>query len=240
VVGAAGTITTGAIDPLEELAAFCGEEGLWLHVDGAYGAFAVLSSRLRDRLLPAGRADSLTLDPHKLLFMSLEAGCVLFRDRAAWRSVFSFPPTYLSLPEQPDLLHYAEYGPQLSRSWKALKIWWSLRAFGLKAYRSAIERVLDLASYMGELIESHPSLELMAPVELTAVCFRPRGLGDIQQGWVLSTLVREGLAFLGPARVNGESCMRACFVNLRTSRDDVELIVEEIANLARRASEPHR
>ena len=109
VVATAGTITTGAIDPLEELVAYCGEERLWLHVDGAYGAFAVFSSRVRDQLVAAGQADSLTLDPHKLLFMPLEAGCVLFRDPESWQDVFSFPSTYLSMPEEPDLL---VQGPQ--------------------------------------------------------------------------------------------------------------------------------
>ena len=133
VVAAAGTITTGAFDPIDELADFCAQEDLWLHIDGAYGAFAALSARHREALMALNRADSLTLDPHKLLFMPLEAGCVLFRDTTAWRRVFSFPPSYLSMPDNPSLLHFADYGPQLSRGFRALKIWWSLRAFGRRA-----------------------------------------------------------------------------------------------------------
>ena len=232
VVATAGTITTGAIDPLEELVAYCGEERLWLHVDGAYGAFAVFSSRVRDQLVAAGQADSLTLDPHKLLFMPLEAGCVLFRDPESWQDVFSFPSTYLSMPEEPDLLHYAEYGPQLSRGFKALKIWWSLRACGINAYTTAIDGVLDLAAYMGELVEAQPTLELLAPVTLTAVCFRVRNLDDAHNAEVLRVLLRDGLAFLGRARVGGRVCLRACFTNLRTTRADVDAIVEEVSRTA--------
>jgi len=232
VVGNAGTVTTGAIDPIEELAEFCSVEDLWLHVDGAYGAFAILSRHHQEALSSIQRADSLTLDPHKLLFMPLEAGCVLFRDTAEWRKVFSFVPTYLSMPDEPSLLHFAEYGPQLSRGFKALKIWWSLRAFGRRAYMRAIEHVLDLASYMGESIRAHPAFELMAPIGLTAVCFRLRDWDDARNEAALSTLVSGGVAFLGPARVKGRFALRACFTNLRTSRGDVDLILEELLRVA--------
>ncbi|MBI2963385.1 MAG: hypothetical protein HYY35_06475 [Deltaproteobacteria bacterium] len=234
VVGSAGTVTTGAIDPLEELAEYCRREGLWLHVDGAYGAFAVLSERLRPQLLHAGRADSLTLDPHKLLFASLEAGCVLFRDQERWRRTFSFVPPYLGMNRDPDLLNFAEYGPQLSRSFKALKVWWAIRAYGRKAYVRVIESLLDLASYMGERIEREPALEIAAPVTLTAVCFRRGGLDDTGHEQVVRDLVAGGVAFLGPARVKGRSCIRACFTNLRTTRRDVDSILDEVLRLADR------
>lgn len=234
VVGTAGTVTTGAIDPLEELADYCRREGLWLHVDGAYGAFAVLSERLRHQLLDSGRGDSLTLDPHKLLFTSLEAGCVLFRDKERWRRTFSFVPHYLAMNPDPDLVHFAEYGPQLSRSFKALKVWWAIRAYGRKAYVRVIESVLDLASYMGERIQREPTLEIAAPVTLTAVCFRHRGLDDSGHEQVVRDLITGGVAFLGPARVKGRSCIRACFTNLRTTRRDVVLILKEVLRLADR------
>jgi aromatic-L-amino-acid decarboxylase len=235
VVASAGTVTTGAIDPLEELSDFCREEALWLHVDGAYGAFAVLSDRFRDKLLPAGRADSLTLDPHKLLFSPLEAGCILVRDAQKLRSCFSFVPTYLSMVSDPDFVDYAEYGPQLSRSFKALKVWWALRAYGRKAYARAIDRVMDLATYMAERIQVEPELELMAPVGLNAVCVRHRDLDDSQNEKVLTRLVREGSAFLSRARVKGRFCLRACFMNLRTSPQDVDAIIDEILRLGREA-----
>jgi aromatic-L-amino-acid decarboxylase len=234
VVASAGTVTTGAIDPIDELAEYCRREGFWLHVDGAYGAFAALSDRLHGDLRKAGEGDSLSLDPHKLLFMPLEAGCVLFRDSAGWRNTFSFSPGYLAMPPDADFLHFSEYGPQLSRSFKALKIWWCLRAHGRRRYQVAIERVLDLAAYMGDRIVDEPRLELVAPVGLTAVCFRVRDADDSENRRLLETLVRDGLAFLGPAHVRGRFCLRGCFVNLRTTRQDVDAIVDAILRLAYR------
>ncbi|WAC08404.1 MAG: pyridoxal-dependent decarboxylase [Thermodesulfobacteriota bacterium] len=228
VVGSAGTVTTGAIDPLDTLADFCGEERLWLHIDGAYGALAILSERMQAQLLPAGRAHSLSLDPHKLLFNPLEAGCVLVRNAEDMRSTYSFIPSYLSMVSDSDFLNYAEYGPQLSRSFKALKVWWSLRAYGRKAYARAIENLFDLASYMGERIQAEAELELVAPVTLNAVCVRCRNLTDSQNESVLARLLSEGIAFLGRAQVKGKFCLRACFMNLRTTREDVDHILEEM------------
>lgn len=235
VVGSAGTVTTGAIDPLDDLADFCGEENLWLHIDGAYGALAILSDRMSSQLLPAGRANSLSLDPHKFLFNPLEAGCVLVRDAEDLRSTYSFVPSYLSMVNDPDFLDYAEYGPQLSRSFKAFKVWWSLRAYGRKAYANTIDRLFDLASYMGERIWSEPELELMAPVGFNAVCLRCNRLNDSQNEKVLARLVSEGIAFLGRAKVKGLFCLRACFMNLRTTREDVDIIIDDIIRLGREA-----
>lgn len=233
VVGSAGTVTTGAFDPLDELADFCDEEGLWLHIDGAYGALTVLSERRRPHLQPAGRAHSLSLDPHKFLFAPLEAGCVLVRRAEDMRTTYSFVPTYLSMFSDPDFLNYAEYGPQLSRSFKALKVWWSLRAFGRKAYAKAIDDLCDLAEYMEARTEAEPELELLAPVTLNAVCVRYRNLSDGQNERVLARLLSEGVAFLGRAEVKGKFCLRACFMNLRTTRDDVDRILEEMVRFGR-------
>lgn len=236
VVGSAGTVTTGAIDPLDKLADFCGEENLWLHIDGAYGALAIFSDRLLNQLLPAGRANSLSLDPHKFLFNPLEAGCVLVRDAEVLRSSYSYVPSYLSMESDSDFLNYAEYGPQLSRSFKALKVWWSLRAYGRKAYANAINQLFDLASYMGERIQAEPELNLMAPVSFNAVCVRCSHLNDSQNEKVLARLVSEGIAFLGRAQVKGQFCFRACFMNLRTTRVDVDLIIDEIIRLGQKES----
>jgi aromatic-L-amino-acid decarboxylase len=232
VVGSAGTVTTGAIDPLDALADFCGEEGLWLHIDGAYGALAILSDRMQAQLLPAGRAHSLSLDPHKLLFAPLEAGCVLVRNAQDMRSTYSFVPSYLSMVADAEFLNYAEYGPQLSRSFKALKVWWSLRAYGRRAYAKAIDSLYDLASYMGERTRAEPDLELMAPVTLNAVCVRCRHLTDSQNERVLARLLAEDVAFLGRAEVKGKFCLRACFMNLRTTREDVDQILDETIRFA--------
>jgi glutamate/tyrosine decarboxylase-like PLP-dependent enzyme len=228
VVGSAGTVTTGAIDPLDKLADFCNKENLWLHIDGAYGALAILSGRLRTQLLPAGRAHSLSLDPHKFLFNPLEAGCILVRDAGDLRATYSHTPSYLSMVHDPDFLNYAEYGPQLSRSFKALKVWWSLRTYGRKTYANAIDHLFNLASYMGEQIKAVPDLELTASVDFNVVCFRCRNLNDSQNERVLARLVNEGTAFLGRAKVKDLFCFRACFMNLRTTHNDVDLIIEEI------------
>ena len=127
VIANAGTVATGAIDPIAELSRFCADQHLWLHVDGAYGALGVLSQRFRKELTALGLADSLSLDPHKLLFTSFEAGCLLVRDAASLRRSFSSAPSYLNMERDSDLINYADYGPQLSRGFKALKVWWSLR-----------------------------------------------------------------------------------------------------------------
>ena len=233
VVGSAGTVTTGSIDPINNLADLCKEENLWFHIDGAYGALTVLSDRLKNKLLPIGRADSLSLDPHKFIFNPLEAGCVIIRDAEDLKSSYSFVPTYLSMVSDSDFLNYAEYGPQLSRSFKALKVWWSLRAYGKNLYAKAIDQLFDLASYMGDLIQAEPELELMAPVNFNAVCVRCRDLDDLHNEKILEQMVSSGVAFLGRAMVKGKFCMRACFMNLRTTRKDVKVIINEIKRLGK-------
>jgi aromatic-L-amino-acid decarboxylase len=148
------------------------------------------------------------------------------------RSTYSFVPSYLSMVDDTDFLNYAEYGPQLSRSFKALKVWWSLRAYGRRAYAKAIDGLCDLASYMGERARAEPDLELMAPVTLNAVCVRCRNLTDSQNERVLARLLTEDVAFLGRAEVRGQFCLRACFMNLRTTREDVDQILDETIRLA--------
>jgi glutamate/tyrosine decarboxylase-like PLP-dependent enzyme len=232
VVASAGTVTTGAIDPLRELAAFCKAEGLWLHVDGAYGALAALSERFRPALAAIGEADSVSLDPHKFLFTSFEAGCVLVKEAATLRHSFNFKPSYLTMSDDPDFVDFADYGPQLSRGFKALKVWWSLRHYGRRAYAEVIERMADLAAYMGEVAAQREEFELLAPVVFNCVCFRMHGLDDAGNRAVLKQLVDSGTAFLGPASVKGRTGLRACFMNLRTTRADVDLIMDELARLA--------
>lgn len=238
VVANAGTVTTGAIDPIPEIAAFCQAQNLWLHVDGAYGALAALSPRFHDALSGIGLADSLSLDPHKFLFASFEAGCVLVKDAATLRHAFDVSSSYLAMEQDPDLIHYAHHGPQLSRGFKALKVWWSLRHFGGKAYAEVIEHMADLAATMGEIAEKRPEFELLAPVVFNCACFRLSKLDEQANRAVLKALVDSGLAFLGPASVKGQFGLRACFMNLRTTKADVELIMDEIARLA--AEKPPR
>ena len=232
VVASAGTVTTGAIDPIAELATFCREQGLWLHVDGAYGALAALSERFREPMSVIRLADSVSLDPHKFLFCAFEAGCVLVRDRQVLLDAFSAQPSYLTMSEDPDFVDFANQGPQLSRAFKALKVWWSLKHFGADAFAATIERMHDLALYMGDQIERRAEFELLAPVEFNCVCFRVRRLDDAGNRRVLKALVDGGDAFLGPANVKNRIGLRACFMNLRTAQSDVDFILDRLQALA--------
>src|SRR5690606_16913702 len=180
VVGAAGTVNTGAIDDLGRLADLCAREGLWFHIDGAIGALAGLSPALRTQLRGIERADSIAFDLHKWLYIPIEAGCVLVRDREAHRRPFSPPATYLAwfdrgVTSGPHA--YLDLGPQLTRSFRALKVWMSLRAHGTAIYGRLVEQNVRQARYLEERIRSEPRLELLAPVPLNIVCFRYVGAG---------------------------------------------------------------
>lgn len=229
IVATAGTVNTGAIDPVDRLADICAHENLWLHVDGAYGALFALAESMRESLIPCGRADSLALDPHKLLFAPLEAGCLLVRDRDSLRRAFHFESTYLTVEDDPLLTNYLEYGPQLSRSFKAFKIWCALRLFGTATFRAAHERMLGLAQYMAGRIDAEPRLELMAPVMLTAVCFRIRNGADPRT--VLKKLTEEGTALLGPVMLHGRPGIRACIANFRTTQRDIDIVMDRLLEL---------
>ena len=233
VVGSAGTVTTGAVDPIEDLSRYCVAEDLWLHIDGAYGALSALSQRFRPSLLGIERADSVSLDPHKFLFCAFEAGCVLVRDRAHLRHAFSASPSYLTMSEDPDFIDFANQGPQLSRAFKALKVWWSLKHFGAATYARVIERMADLADYMARQVEARQGFDLLAPVVFNCVCFRLADLDDEGNGRALKALVDSGTAFLGPATVKGRSGLRSCFMNLRTTEADVDLILDRLSEIAR-------
>jgi aromatic-L-amino-acid decarboxylase len=231
VVATTGTVTSGSIDPVESIADVCRDEHLWLHIDGAYGALFVLSDRKRDAFSGCARADSIALDPHKLLFAPLEAGCLLVRDREKLQAAYAFASSYLTVNEDTLMLDYMNYGPQLSRSFKAFKVWSALQAFGTDAFRNAINGTLDLAQYLAERIQAAPQLQLMAPVPLTAVCFQIENASDADHTAVLATLANEGTALLGPASLNGRKGIRACITNYRTTRADIDLIVERLSRL---------
>jgi len=233
VVATPGTINTGAIDPIATIADVCAHEDLWLHLDAAYGGLFVLSERLHDALEACARADSITVDPHKLLFASYEAGCLLVRDRTHQTRAFAFSPSIVTVEEDPLIVNYMDYGSQLSRGFKALKIWSALQTFGLEAFRSAIDHTLDLAQHMAELIEARPDLELMAPVPLTAVCFHIKNASEADHAAALAQLNKEGTAFLNPVRLDGRHGLRACVGNFRTTASDIDLIVARVAEIAR-------
>ena len=231
VIASAGTVTTGAIDPIAAIRGICNREGLWLHVDGAYGALSALSERFHHAMSPIGLADSVSLDPHKFLFTSFEAGCVLVRNASTLTHAFRVAPSYLAIHEDADFINYADHGPQLSRGFKALKVWWSLRHYGRRTYAATIERMADLAAHMGRVASENDAFELLSPVVFNCTCFRLRDLDEVGNRRVLRQLVDQGTAFLGPASVRGTFGMRACFMSLRTTPADVDLIMREIERL---------
>ncbi|MGW7353738.1 pyridoxal phosphate-dependent decarboxylase family protein [Streptomyces sp. NPDC054784] len=233
VVATPGTVTSGSVDPVDAIADVCAREDLWLHVDGAYGALFVLSDDVRESFAGVGRADSIALDPHKMLFAPLEAGCLLVRDRSLLAQAYAFSSSYLTVEEDPLMLDYMDYGPQLSRDFKALKVWSALRAFGVDSFRAAVDHTLRLARRLADRVEAAPELELMAPVPLTAVCLRIRGAGDAEHTAVLARLIEEGTALLGPARLNGRQGIRACVTNHRTTPADIDFVVDRLVALAR-------
>jgi aromatic-L-amino-acid decarboxylase len=239
VVASAGTVTTGAIDPIDELAQLCQAHRLWLHVDAAYGGLFVLSARVRHQLLPCGRADSIALDPHKLLFAPLEAGSLLVRDRRSLERAFRFEAAYLPDDDDPLLTNFMHAGPELSRRFKAFKVWCALRAFGVGAFVAAVDHTIDMARLLERRLTESGVCEVVAPAPLTAVCFRVSNHDDAFQRRVVATLRGEGTAFAGLATVRGRLAIRACVANYRTTASDIDYIVDRLVALADSRSDSH-
>jgi len=232
VVATAGTVNTGAIDPLRDIAAIARRHGLWLHVDGAYGALAALAAP--EKFAGLELADSLSLDPHKWLYQSLDCGCLLYRDSAAARAAFSHTGDYARALSQDPVEGFAffEESLELSRRFRALKLWLSLRYHGINAFRQTIRANLEQAQRLARRIEGHSALELLAPVDLSAVCFRYRqgNLEDLEQrnAAILREVIRRGRVYISNATVRGQFALRACIVNHRTTDADVDLVVDEV------------
>jgi aromatic-L-amino-acid/L-tryptophan decarboxylase len=231
VVANAGTTNTGSIDPLAEIADACAERGVWFHADAAYGGFAALTERGRRWLAGIERADSVTLDPHKWLFQPFEAGCVLVRDRALLRKTFTMRAEYLQdAPPEEEKLCFFDYGPQLSRSCRALKIWMSLRAYGAARFREIVDQNLDLARLAEAWLAQGTAFEILSPARLGIVCFRfapPELRADAPRlDAVNEAIVRrtheEGFAMITSTRLGGRFALRLCVLNHRTRRRDVE------------------
>ncbi len=225
IVASVGTVATGAIDPLHAIAAIAEAEDLWLHVDGAFGVLAALA--VPEKFAGLDLADSISLDPHKWLYQPLDCGCLLYRDRDAARRTFSHTDDYVRiLNAGPDeAFAFFEESIELSRRFRGLKLWMSLQYHGRKAYREAISRDLQHAQLLADAVKAHPQLELLAPVPLSAVCFRHRIKSNES---ILKRVIARGRVYLSNATINGQFALRACFVNHRTRPDDVSEIVSEV------------
>jgi aromatic-L-amino-acid/L-tryptophan decarboxylase len=233
VAASGGATNAGTVDPLPELAELCHDRGVWLHVDAAYGGFAVLADRGREQLAGLEHADSVGLDPHKWLYQPYECGCLLVRDGHALRAAFEISPDYLGDAKAVEAgVDFADLGLQLSRAARALKVWVSIRYFGLAAFRAAIERSLDLADLARRRVEESETLELAAPPSLGVVCLRRR-FGDAateeeaerRNAALVEELERSGLGLVSGTRLHGEYVIRLCVLNHTTRQQDLDRIL---------------
>ncbi len=239
VVGTAGTVNTGATDDLVALREICDAEGLWLHVDGAFGALAALSPAHRDRVAGLGGADSLAFDLHKWMYLPFEAGCVLVRDAAVQRAAFALTPSYLRpVGRGPAAgpMEFADVGVDLSRGFRALRVWMSLRHHGSDTFGRLIGQNIEQARYLAARIDAEQELELLAPVAMNVVCFRYVPTGPTRAGDALDALNTEvllrlqesGVAVPSSTSIGGRFAIRVAITNHRSRRADFDLLVSEV------------
>jgi glutamate/tyrosine decarboxylase-like PLP-dependent enzyme len=236
VVANAGTTNTGAVDPLDALADCCRAEDLWLHADGAYGAAAVLCPRGRALLRGIERVDSLSLDPHKWLFQPFECGCVLVREGARLEETFRILPDYLKdIHPGQDEVNFCDRGIQLTRGFRALKLWFSLQVFGLAEFRRAVERGFEIAATFERLLAARPRFEIVTPAQMGILTFRyvpEAGDADRFNAALARRIDQDGYLMLSTTRLRGRTVLRLCTINPRTTDEEIERVVERIEALA--------
>ena len=237
VIGNCGTVDVGAIDPLDELAEIAQREGLWFHVDGAFGALAYLSDALRPMLRGIERADSIAFDFHKWMHVPYDAGCVLIRDGELHRSTFAGGGPYITRMTRglaAGAPWFADFGPDLSRGFRALKVWFTVKEHGSVGLAAAIERNCAQARLLRDRLERDPQFEVCAPVRLQIVCFRPidRLRSDPEIDAMVDDAVvalqERGSVVISSTTLNGRRVMRACITNHRTRDDDLGLLLAEL------------
>jgi glutamate/tyrosine decarboxylase-like PLP-dependent enzyme len=242
VVVSAGTTNTGAIDPLDEIADLCAAEQVWLHADAAYGGFAALTARGARMLTGLGRCDSVALDPHKWLFVPFECGSLLVREPERLRAAFQVLPDYLrDVAAGENGVNFADYGEQLTRQSRALKVWLGVRYFGLAAIRAEIDRAMDLAVHAESVVRREPLLEVMASAQLGVVCFRVHPEGVDEQAAldglnerVNAAVGAGGRYLISSTRLRGVFTLRMCILGFRTTTADVEGLIAEVVDCGRK------
>ena len=241
VVANAGTVNTGAVDDLTAIADLCRDEKLWLHVDGAFGALAYLDPQARALLKGMERADSLAFDLHKWLYLPIDVGCVLVKDQVRHQEAFAAHASYLKkLPGgiAKGALPEANFGPQLSRGFRALKVWLNLKTYGADEFARLISQNLMQAQYLKARVEREPGLELLAPVPLNVVNFRYRGKGldaaalEELNPRILVALQERGIAAPSSTQLGGRFAIRVAITNHRSRREDFDALVEGVLGLA--------
>jgi aromatic-L-amino-acid decarboxylase len=238
VVANAGTTNTGAVDPLPELADLCQQEDLWLHADGAYGAASAVCDQGRRELAGLGRVDSLSLDPHKWLFQPIECGCVLVRDWRLLREAYAIHPEYLQdVHRDQEAVNFADYGVQLTRSFRALKLWMTIQVFGLDGLAAAVSRGFELAERAEAILREQAGWRVVTPAQMGIVSFRweapgktEEELGRIQVG-IMERLKASGYAIATSTILRGQTVLRLCTINPRTTEDDLRGTIAEMARL---------
>jgi glutamate/tyrosine decarboxylase-like PLP-dependent enzyme len=242
VIGTAGSVSTGAVDPLVAIGAVCREHGVWFHVDGAYGGFAAAAPGASADLRALADADSVAVDPHKWLYAPLEAGCALVRDAERLRAAFAYHPPYYHFDER--ATNYVDYGPQNSRGFRALKVWLALRHAGADGYRRMIADDIDLASRLAELIGTSEQLQLFTrSLSITTFRYVPADLRsrtgeeeverhlDALNRALLDRVQRGGDAFVSHAVVHGTYVLRACIVNFHTNLEDLQAMLASVVRV---------
>ena len=242
VVASAGTTNTGAVDPLPDLAGLCHRERLWLHVDAAYGGFTVLTSRGLEALEGIGLADSVTLDPHKWLFVPFECGCLMVREPARLKQAFHILPEYLELLDTVgEEVNFADLGEQLSRYSRAFKVWLCVQYYGTEALGQAVEQGIRNAEIAEAAVREAPELEVLSPARLGILCFRahPKGADNAAELDALNQRILERINdtahyFISTTRLNGALALRICTPGFRTRPKDIEGLIGEIREAAAR------
>jgi len=241
VAASAGTTATGAFDPIGALADFARLHNLWLHVDAAYGGFAALAPSTRHLFDRIGEADSVTLDPHKWLYLPVGCGCVLYKNPSAARAAFSHGADYTRAIglERDEAFAFWDYGPELTRPFRALDLWMLIKYAGARRLGEAIEQNIACAKYFEELANTAGDFEMLAPVELSVFCFRylPKGFtGDLNalNERILVELQRAGSTYLSNATIRGKFALRGCVLNYRTTRADMALVLDDVRQAAAR------
>ncbi len=241
IIGSAGTVNTGSIDRLDALANIAEQTGTWFHIDGAYGALAAVAAP--GKFAGMNQADSISLDPHKWLYQPLDCGCLLYRMQARGQRAFSHTGDYAQsyFTDSVENFQFFDESMELSRRFRALKLWLSLRYHGLQSFRESIRNDLDLAAYFASRVEAEPELERLAPAPLSAVCFRyvPQSrpgsedrLNELNQK-ILPKVVRRGRVFLSNATITADFALRICVVNHRATRADLDDVISEVLSVGR-------
>ena len=254
VVGNAGTVMTGAVDPLTDISEVARKFGLWMHVDAAYGGFATLADSVRPLFAGMELADSVALDPHKWLYLPIDCGCVLYKNPAAARSAFSHDAEYTRVigREAEEAFAFWDYGPELSRRFRALKVWMLLKGVGVRTLGQAVENDLRCARHLERLVDESDDFEMLAPVELSIFCFRHlppelkrrlsaedpsvRAQGEEElDRWnekLMVSLQLDGSSYLSNALINGRFALRGCVINYRTTLKDMEILLGDVRRVA--------